>query len=171
MAFSPRLPRNSESRALGVAMRILRKSYPQLEWVVSFADGTRCGDGTIYRASGFVLTGITKNDTIMETPDGERITNLSITANWDTPRIAALARKWFKDPALRYRPIKDWTAVGCRHVPGWQLRYLYFLNPAARARLTVPEIAFSEIERRGVGIYLGRGKQAMAGLPPGTAAG
>jgi hypothetical protein len=59
MAFSEALPRNSESRALGVAMRLIRKHYPQLKWVVSFADGTHCGDATIYRASGFVLTGIT----------------------------------------------------------------------------------------------------------------
>ena len=60
MAFSERLPRNSESRALGVAFRLIKKHYPHVEWVVSFADGTQCGDGTIYRASGFVLTGIKK---------------------------------------------------------------------------------------------------------------
>src|SRR5574343_86138 len=50
MAFSERLPRNSESRAIAVAMRLIRAHYPHIEWVVSFADGTQCGDGTIYRA-------------------------------------------------------------------------------------------------------------------------
>ena len=58
MAFSDRLPRNSESRALGVAFRMIRKHYQHIEWIVSFSDATQCGDGTIYRASGFVLTGI-----------------------------------------------------------------------------------------------------------------
>lgn len=48
MAFSDKLPRNSESRALGVAFRLIRKHYPHIEWIVSFADGTQCGDGTIY---------------------------------------------------------------------------------------------------------------------------
>lgn len=60
MAFSERLPRNSESRAISIAMKLIRKHYPGIEWVVSFADGTQCGDGTIYRAAGFALTGIQK---------------------------------------------------------------------------------------------------------------
>ena len=42
MAFGERLPRNSESRALGVAFRLIRKHYPHIEWVVSFADATQC---------------------------------------------------------------------------------------------------------------------------------
>lgn len=52
MAFSEALPRNSESRALAVAFRLIRKHYPHIEWIVSFADGQQCGDGTIYRAAG-----------------------------------------------------------------------------------------------------------------------
>ena len=68
MAFSERLPRNSESRAIAVAMKLLRKNYPHLEWVVSFADGTQCGDGTIYRASGFVLTDIRVSDALRTNP-------------------------------------------------------------------------------------------------------
>jgi hypothetical protein len=64
MAFADWLPRNSESRALGFAFRWMRKQYPHLKWVVSFADGAQCGDGTIYRASGFVLTQVKKNNQI-----------------------------------------------------------------------------------------------------------
>ena len=61
MAFDDYLPKNSESRSISVAMKLIKKHYPNIEWVVSFADGTQCGDGTIYRASGFVLTMIKKN--------------------------------------------------------------------------------------------------------------
>ena len=61
MAFSSALPKNSESRAIAISMRLLKKYAPNLKWVISFADGTQCGDGTIYRASGFVLTQIKKN--------------------------------------------------------------------------------------------------------------
>ena len=57
MAFDDVLPRNSESRAISIAMKLIRKNAPQIKWVISFADGCQCGDGTIYRASGFVLTG------------------------------------------------------------------------------------------------------------------
>lgn len=41
MAFSDRLPRNSESRALSYALRFIRKQYPWMQWVVTFADGTQ----------------------------------------------------------------------------------------------------------------------------------
>ena len=43
MAFSDALPRNSESRAMSIAFRMMRKQYPHIEWVVSFADGAQCG--------------------------------------------------------------------------------------------------------------------------------
>ncbi|NBX74112.1 MAG: hypothetical protein EBQ89_07415, partial [Alphaproteobacteria bacterium] len=70
MAFSDALPRNSESRCLSIAMLLLRKHAPQVKWIVSYADATQCGDGTIYRASGFVLTGIKRNATFWKTLDG-----------------------------------------------------------------------------------------------------
>ena len=73
MAFDDVLPRNSESRALSIAWRLLKKHAPQVKWVVSFADGTQCGDGTIYRAAGFVLTGIKENAQILQMPDGSLI--------------------------------------------------------------------------------------------------
>ncbi len=86
MAFDDTLPRNSESRCIGLAMRMLKKNAPHVKWVLSFADGCSCGDGTIYRASNFVLTGITKNSTILRLPNGEEISNMTITAHPDTPR-------------------------------------------------------------------------------------
>lgn len=79
MAFDDILPRNSESRALGIAFRMIRKNAPQIKWVVSFSDATASGDGTIYRASGFSLTQIKKNKSIIEFPDGERIAQINFT--------------------------------------------------------------------------------------------
>ena len=58
MAFDDRLPRNSESRCIAIAIKLIKKNAPQIKWILSFADATQCGDGTIYRASGFVLTAI-----------------------------------------------------------------------------------------------------------------
>jgi hypothetical protein len=144
LAFADWLPRNSESRAIGYAMRFLKKNYPWLKWVVSFADGTQCGDGTIYRASGFVLTGIKKNTEIWEAPRGSETIN-SIThrkANNVSP-TGASSMKRFKE-------------AGWFPKKGFMLRYLYFLDPAARSFLTVPEIPFSEIGHRDAGMYKGR---------------
>lgn len=151
MAFSERLPRNSESRAIAVAMRLLRKTYPQLEWVVSFADGCQCGDGTIYRASGFVLTDIRVSDSLRINPDTGQA-------------MHAIAAHHLK----RRNEFNSWKAL-----EGYQLRYVYFLNPAARQRLTVPVIPFERIAEMGASMYRGertRPKQATAGST-GTAAG
>ena len=62
MAFDDVLPRNSESRALSIAFRLIKKNAPHVKWIISFADATQCGDGTIYRGSGFVLTMIKENE-------------------------------------------------------------------------------------------------------------
>lgn len=139
MAFSDRLPRNSESRALGVAMRMMRKAYPHLEWVISFADGTQCGDGTIYRASGFVLTQINKNKTLVRLPDG------TVAANMTYSKGRHILGNG-----------KASVAPGAVPLAGFQFRYIFFLNPDAKARLTVPVIPFSRIAEMGAGMYLGK---------------
>lgn len=139
MAFSDKLPRNSESRAIAVAMRLIKKHYPHIEWVVSFADATQCGDGTIYRASGFVLTGIKKNRTIIRLADGRLVSSMTYTKGKHVKANNGAAS----------------IPAGSVRVPGFQLRYLFFLNPEARARLTVDTVPFSEIEKQGAGMYKG----------------
>ena len=53
MAFADWLPKNSESRALAVSFRLIKKHYPHIEWILSFADGTQCGGR--HDLSGFGL--------------------------------------------------------------------------------------------------------------------
>ena len=152
MAFSEALPRNSESRALGVAFRLIRKHYPHIQWVVSFADGAQCGDGTIYRASGFVLTSIKKNAQMLRMPDGSIIARKTL----DNPNHSGANGRYGSAIARE---------AGAVALPGFQLRYIYFLNPAARERLTVPVLPFSKISDMGASMYKGekitRVKQAM----------
>ena len=85
MAFTDTLPRNSESRALSVAFRMLKKHAPHLKWVLSFSDGTQSGDGTIYRASGFVLTQIKKNDGLFDVPGYGHIQRMTLAIARPTP--------------------------------------------------------------------------------------
>ena len=139
MAFADWLPRNGESRCIGYAMRWLRKTYPHLEWVVSFADGCQCGDGTIYRASGFLLTQIKKNSQMwVNTKTGEQRQTM----------------QFFHTGTLAECKTALWQRMA-----GYQLRYLYFLNPTARERLAVPILPFSEINKRGAGMYRGKPHQ------------
>lgn len=83
MAFDDYLPRNSESYCIGATLRMIKKKAPHVKWIISFADGTQCGDGTIYRASNFVLTGINKNTSCVILPNGEKINSLLISAHPD----------------------------------------------------------------------------------------
>lgn len=188
MAFADWLPRNSESRAIGYAMRWLRKTYPWLKWVVSFADATQCGDGTIYRAGGFVLTGIKKNNQIWEAPGGKvfqansdlGVGNCGIRHAEAMEEVRTFSRTSLTDGRSKkqQRQAKDIVSrttstkgghiletgassmkvfrdAGWKPKEGFQLRYIYFLDPTARERLTVPILPFSEIERRGAGMYRG----------------
>jgi hypothetical protein len=133
MAFTDTLPKNSESRAIAIALKMIKKHAPSIEWVISFADGTQCGDGTIYRASGFVLTDIKVN------------TQLRIDPLTGEPKHAMTAfHNGRKDEFSKWEKI-----------PGFQLRYIYFLNKDARTRLTVPELPFSKIEEMGATMYKG----------------
>jgi len=126
LAFTDALPRNSESRALAVALRMIRKHYPHFEWVVSFADTCQCGDGTIYRAAGFVLTAIKANKSLLRAPDGEVVHKMAqVTGRNRNEHFA--------------RTGGTWSGEG-KPLEGFQLGYIYFLNPAARQRLTCPEI-------------------------------
>lgn len=86
MAFDDYLPRNSESYCISKAMKLIKKNAPQIKWVVSFADGCSCGDGTIYRASNFVLTGIKENKSLYLLPSGEKIHQMTIQTSPTAPR-------------------------------------------------------------------------------------
>jgi len=128
MAFDDYLPKNSESRCIAISIRLIKKNAPHIKWILSFSDGTQCGDGTIYRASGFSLCGINKNSTIYRLPNGETI------AKHGTSK-------------------RDFT--GATKLKGFQLRYLYFIDKKAKKNLTLPIIPFSKIDEIGAGMYKG----------------
>lgn len=155
MAFSEALPRNSESRALSIAFKLIKKHYPNIEWIISFADGTQCGDGTIYRASGFVLTGIKKNSTLIKTPWGESIAQICLSDTRRPMRLEVAKKLGIKvdNGASTAKPFLD---AGCEIMQGFQLRYVYFLNPKAKERLTVPILPFSKIDEMGASMYKGQ---------------
>lgn len=155
MAFDDTLPKNSESHCIGLAMKMLRKNAPHVKWVLSFADGCSCGDGTIYRASNFILTGITRNSTILRLPNGDEISNMTITAHPDTPR-PELGGKTAREACGGWVTLEAYCrASGAKMADGFMLRYVYFIDKKWRKRLTVPEIPYSRIREVGAGMYKG----------------
>ena len=183
MAFADWLPRNGESRCIAYAMRWIKKTYPWIQWVVTFADGTQCGDGTIYRASGFHLLQIKKNNQIWIAPDGEKTTRMVATDTRRPARERLLSRvsvtkvqeimhtltiKGARSGTKTVDEVcktagggasmKKFIEKGWRALPGFQLKYIYFIDPTARERLTVPILPYSEIEKRGAGMYKGESR-------------
>lgn len=182
MAFSDALPRNSESRALAVAFRLLKRHAPQVQFVVSFADATQCGDGTIYRAAGFWLTGIRRNASIWAAPTGETITHIILTdvQKRNQPkavRARALVAQ-IAEQGGRHAPkvsgaasMKDFEAAGFRPLDGFQIRYIYPLRPDVRERLTVPVLPFFALDDAGARMYKGQRAESIVDDAPAVQAG
>lgn len=149
MAFSEALPKNSESRAISVAMRMLKKHAPHVEWVISFADATQCGDGTIYRASGFWLTGIKKNTSLRISLDGDIFTDVGFrTSDKRRNKMKALCNR------VGIKESENLDAFS-RRLDGFQIRYIYPLAPTVRERLTVPILPYSALDDAGARMYRG----------------
>ena len=175
MAFADWLPRNGESRCIAYAMRWIKKTYPQIKWVISFADGTQCGDGTIYRASGFFLTGIKENNQIWQAPSGETFNDTSLRPGIVGKQQQQRAKQIISRTTTTKgghiletgaSSMRQYVEAGWKPLPGFQFRYIYFIDRTSRDRLTVPILPFSEIARRGAGMY--KGKPRAGGADSGT---
>ena len=137
MAFDDYLPKNSESRCISISIKLIKKNAPHIKWILSYSDGTQCGDGTIYRASGFNLTGIKENKTILEW-DGKIIADKTLNnSNYKKLGLSAgIAKK-----------------MGAKPLSGYQLRYIYLIDK--ECKITVPIVPFSKIDEIGAGMYKG----------------
>lgn len=132
MAFDEYLPKYSESRCIAISIKLIKKNAPHIKWIISFADGTQCGDGTIYRASGFSLVGIVDNTALRINPKtGEAI-----------HVIQAHHLKISNE-------FKKWDAF-----QGKQLKYIYLIDK--KCKITAPILPFSKIDEMGAGMYKGK---------------
>lgn len=138
MAFSDVLPKNSESRAISISIKLIKKRYPHIKWILSFADGTQCGDGTIYRASGFLLTQIKKNSSIIKLANGE--IGCSITYG---KAKHALAQNG-----------SSGKPEGSEILDGFQFRYIYLIDQ--NLKLNCDVLPFSRIKELGASMYKGK---------------
>ena len=122
MWLDDKLPRNSESRAVSCAMKFIRKKFPQIQWVQSFAD-ERCGCyGVVYQACNFVYCG--EHTSVFWEFNGEMYHNSLMTRNPDlTPKARFIQENKAKAIPHKLR----------------QFRYLYFLDRRARSRLLLKE--------------------------------
>lgn len=180
MAFDSFLPKNSESRSIAIAIKLLKKNAPHIKWILSFSDATQCGDGVIYRASGFHLTRIKINNSIWETPEKEIFTDIGL-------KTGALQREKSKQVFSRTSltdgrskqqqqlaknivsrttttkgkhivengasSMKQYKDAGWKPKEGFQLRYIYIIDKSCH--LNTNDLSFSEIDKLNAGMYRG----------------
>lgn len=132
MAFDDYLPKNSESRCIAIAIRLIKKNAPHIKWIISFADSTQCGDGTIYRASGFQLVAITPNTSLRVNPETGEPMHI----------IQAHHKKISKE-------FRTWEAL-----QGFQMKYVYLIHKGLK--LNAQPLPFSAIDEYGAGMYKGK---------------
>jgi hypothetical protein len=159
MAFDEYLPKYSESRCIAISIRLIKKNAPHIKWILSFSDGTQCGDGTIYRASGFVLTSIKKNDQVWEI-EGMKVTDTSIRPNIGSLKTfnkvvsRVLATKGINILNKGASSMSKFKELGYKPLQGFQLRYIYLIDKTCK--ITVPILPFSKIDEMGAGMYKGK---------------
>lgn len=139
MAFSEKLPKYSESRAISICIKIIRKKYPHIKIIISFADATQCGDGTIYRASGFKLINIKKNSTMLKMPDGAIVADKTLNNS---------------NYILKGQSAGYWKRNGAKPLKGYQLKYIYCIDKKIESNyMTIP---FDKIKEVGASMYKGK---------------
>ena len=157
MAFNEYLPKNSESRCFSIAVKMIKKNTPHIKWIISFSDATQCGDGAIYRASGFHLTAIreSKND-LWKTPKNlgwnEEVAHRIAIQGGVGGRIAQFVLQKYGTRNVSISKLIDDN--GGSALNGFQLRYIYLIDKTCK--ITVPILPFSKIDEMGAGMYKGK---------------
>jgi hypothetical protein len=147
MALADWLPRNSESRAVAVACRLIKRHYPFVRWIISFADGCQSGSGVIYRGAGFLLTQIAENQNLVRLPSGEVVHKVTLESSPNVPRPELGGRSYFGVTGGVYDLGRYIEVTGGERMKGYQYRYIKLLDPAAR--LTCAVLPYSEIDKVG----------------------
>ncbi len=142
MAFDDYLPKYSESRCIAISIRLIKKNAPHIKWIISFADGTQCGDGTIYRASGFKLVGVAKNAGICKL--NNKVVHIKKT--YDLGLTSSFLKK-SDIPKLEMQGYK------VEMLKGYQLKYIYLIDKSMT--ITKEILPFSEIDKQNAGMYKG----------------
>lgn len=157
MAFDDFLPKNSESRCISIAIKLLKKNAPQIKWIVSFADGCSCGDGAIYRASGFLLTGFSTGSMWLLPENLKKLNGGEIAHRMKVQnKCSGLSRYILSKTKGKNLTIEQCVNnFGGEVLQGYMLRYIYFINKSYKDKLTVPILPFSKIDEMGAGMYKG----------------
>ena len=119
--MSNRLPKNSESRVLGIVSRLLRKNT-KIKFLVSYADPAQGHRGTVYQAAGWTYLGLSSAMPLYSVNGGSPEHSRSLSH-----RIGTHSVPYMRSRGLHVKVVRQQR----KH------RYALFLDPSWRDRLTV----------------------------------
>ncbi|MBI4203213.1 MAG: hypothetical protein HY532_08905 [Chloroflexi bacterium] len=124
------LPKNSESRVLGVLCRHLRK-HTSLRFILAYSDPAAGHVGTIYQASNFAYVGLSAADSLIRVGRGKAQPSRTIGQIFGSRDMGYLRGLGL-----------DVTRVpqAAKHT------YVYFLDPSWRPRLRGPALPYPKRE-------------------------
>ena len=128
--LSPELPKNSESRIIGVSLRALKR-HTSLKFLVTYADHSQGHAGTIYQATGWLYTGLSEAMPMFDLCDGKLRHSRSLGH-----AFGSHSRKYFTDCGLKVKSV----AQPSKH------RYVYFLDKTCASRLKPPVLPYPKKE-------------------------
>ena len=124
------LPKNCESRVLGIILRSLR-GRTNVRFLVSYADPSQGHVGGIYQATNWLYTGLSEVMPLYDLGDGQLRHSRSLSHAFGSHSIRHFARNNVQVKLVAQSP---------KH------RYGYFLDPSWSARLRVPVLPYPKRE-------------------------
>ncbi len=131
--LSEELPPNSESRVISVCLRYLRK-YTALKFITTYADPAQGHVGTIYQATGWLYTGLSKATPKFDIGDSIARHSRSLAHAFGSHSLRCLSERGLNVKVLPQIP---------KH------RYIYFLDQDYRNRLKTPSLPYPKKETDG----------------------
>jgi hypothetical protein len=126
--LSDELPKNGESRFLGVSLRALKK-HTDLKFLLAYADPSQGHVGTIYQATGWLYTGLSQATPLYDIGDGRQHHSRSLGHVFGSHGLAHLRRQGVQ---VRLVPQR------AKH------RYIYLLHPSWRSRVRAPVLPYPQ---------------------------
>jgi hypothetical protein len=129
--LSDELPRNSESKVLGVALRSLKRDT-SLKFVLAYSDPAAGHLGIIYQATNWLYTGLSTATPLYDIGDGTLHHSRSLAHQLGSHSIRYLTLQGINAKAI---------PQSAKH------RYIYFLDESWHSRLGVPVLPYPKKER------------------------
>jgi len=128
--LSDELPKNSESKVLGIILRALKKDT-DLKFILAYSDPAAGHLGTIYQATNWIYTGLSSATPLYDIGDGRLHHSRSLAH-----RLGSHSIRYLTSQGINVHTVPQMA----------KYRYIYFLDESYHSRLIVPVFPYPKNE-------------------------